>query len=148
MYKIMSIRNLIYLTGGTDIKHRECSNKIIENVMDEFKNKELKDKANKIIKNKKQALAIALTKTQTECPYNLKELINKVNNDLNDKEKELNLTNIIETKEAIKLLHKKGKLKKIYIFKKLLWNKIISSQKKNIKLNKNFWDEINEIHNL
>ncbi len=143
----MNLSNLAKLSGGAQ-SYEKCSNSQISQTMHEFADRKLKDRANKVIKNKSQAIAIALSQAESQCKYNPKEktiLINKVNEDLNS-EKKLNLTNIIETKKAIEMLHEKNKYKQIYVFKKLLFDKIIKSHLSGDSLSKNMWDEISQIH--
>ena len=143
-----SIRNLALLKGGD---FDSCKRSIISTTIDEFKDKKLKMRNNKVVKNKKQAIAIALSQVDDKCKYNptdTKKLIQKVSDDLNDKNKKLNLSNIVETKNAIELLISKKKPQRVYIFKKLLWNKIIDSQIHNETLDKNMWNEIKTIHDL
>lgn len=146
---LTNLANLTKLYGGAQT-YQECSNNKIAQTMHEFNDKKLKDRANKIIKNKKQAIAIALSQADSQCKYNPEEkvdLVNKVSQDLNSS-KPLNLSNIIETKKAIEILETKGKHKQIYIFKKLLFDKIISTHLSGESLEKNMWDEIKKIHKL
>jgi len=129
----------------------KCKNDIISNNLNNFKQKKLKLKNNKIVENSKQAIAISLNEVQTKCHYNLeelKELYKKVKNDLNDKTKEINLTNIIELKNIIKYLFINNKIKKINNLKSLLWIKIIYSYKNDLHLNKNIWNELNKIEKI
>lgn len=146
-----NLANLVKLNGGTATLYNVCKSDQVSKVMKEYKNKKLKDRSGKVIKNQKQAIAIALNQSQNSCQYNLadvKKLVEKVNANLNEKNKPLNLSNIIETKDAIKQLNKLGKPKKALMFKKLLWNKIIDSQRSKKSLNSNMWDEIKKIHEL
>jgi L-lactate utilization protein LutC len=141
------IRNLAQLGGN----YKTCKYDVISTTMDEFNDRKLKDQNNKIIRNKNQAIAIALSSVNKECKYTPNEtieLIEKVNNDLNDKNKEINLTNMNETLSVIEKLAKKNKYKRIYVFKKLLWDKIIESQLKNEKLGENIWKVIKKIQEL
>ncbi len=150
----ISLSNLAKLSeinqlGGKS--YNDCKSDKIRQVIDEFKYKKLKSRNDKIVTNKKQAIAIALNQAQSMCklnPDDVNKLIDKVNADLNNPEKKLNLSNIIETKEAIEQLLKTGKSKRVYIFKKLLWDKIIDEERTGEPLNKNMWDEIKKIHNL
>ena len=59
--------------------------------------------------------------------------------------KELNLTDVIETHDAILLLTKMDKIKVVKKFKELLWKKIINENIHN-NINKNIWIEINKIY--
>jgi L-lactate utilization protein LutC len=141
------ISNLAQLGGN----YMTCKSKIMSTTMDEFYNKKLKDRSNKIIRNKNQAIAIALSDVNKECRYTSNEtnnLIKKVNKDLNDKNKEINLSNMNEILKVIENMAKKNKYKRIYIFKKLLWNKIIESQLKGNNLSENIWKVIKKIHKL
>jgi hypothetical protein len=129
----------------------KCHDNIISNNMHEFKQKKLKLKNNKIVENPKQAIAISLNQIQKKCQYNseeIKELYKKVNSDLNDKDKEINLTNIIELKNIIKYLFLNNKIKKINNLKNLLWNKIINLYNHDLFLNKNIWNELNKIEKI
>lgn len=129
----------------------KCKNDIISNNLNNFKQKKLKLKNNKIVENSKQAIAISLNEVQTKCQYNLeelKELYKKVKNDLNEKTKEINLTNIIELKNIIKYLFINNKIKKINNLKNLLWIKIIYLYRNNLYLNKNIWNELNKIEKI
>lgn len=140
---------IIKSKGGSK-SHDTCKHDIVSEIIKEFKKKKLKSKSKQIVTDKHQALAIALSKAHAECTYtpsDIKHLIEKVNNDLHDIMKELNLSNIIETRDAIQILLKK-KSKKVYIFKKLLWDKIIKSEINNKKLTKHIWNEIKKIHEL
>lgn len=144
-----NLANLVKLYGGAKSYH-ECSTEKIAQTMHEFNDMKLKDRANKIIKNKKQAIAIALSQADSKCKYNSDEknqLIKKVNENLNT-DKPLNLSNVIETKKAIEILGSKDKHKQIYIFKKLLFDKIINAQLSGESLSKNIWKEIKQIHNF
>jgi hypothetical protein len=151
----MSFKNLAILCrelygGMKETMYKKCKDTIIEETIHEFKNKKLKDRGDKIIKNKDQAIAIALSQSHSMCTRNsseIKKLIDKVDRDLNNIKK-LNLTDVIETYDAIKILIKKGKYKKVYTFKKLLWDKIIKQQLNNIIIDTNIWEEIRKINNL
>lgn len=148
-YMTYNLSNIALLYGGA-ISYDTCKHDIIEKTMHEFKNKKLKTRANKIVTDKDQAIAIALSQVHSNCKRNKieeKKLIDKVNRDLNDS-KELNLTDVIETYDSIKILNNNSKHKQVYMFKKLLWDKIIKQQIDNIKLDKNMWEEIKKIHEL
>lgn len=140
----LALKNLA-LIGGS---YKKCKYDIISSVMDEFNDMKLKDRNDKVIKNKNQAIAIALSDVNKECkhtPNEINELIEKVNRDLNDVNKEINLTNINELEKVIELLNKKKKYKRIYIFNKLLWNKITDTYIKGNQLNENIWKVIKKI---
>ena len=145
-----NLKNLSKLYYGVK-SYDECKSDKVGDVMHEYKNNKLKDRIGRTVINKKQAIAIALSESQAQCKYNppdVKKLLEKVNRDLADIEKDLNLSNIIETKNAIEQLIKKKKPKEGYNIKQLLWDKIIKSQREGIKLDRNMWDEIKHIHDL
>lgn len=146
----MELCNFAKLYGGAK-SYDVCKSDKVRTVMEEFKYKKLKDRSGKIIKNNKQAIAIALSQAQASCKYNpsdIKKLIDKVNEDLNEKDKKIILSNLIETRDAIINLNKSGKSKRSWMFKKLLWDKIIDSQQKGEILSANMWNEIKKIHEL
>lgn len=133
------------------MSYKTCKYNIMREIIKEFNEKKLKMRNNEIITNKKQAQAIGLQKSEKECKYNKEEIIKlleKVNTDLNNKTKKINLTNVIETKLAIKVLNKKEKIKQKNIFKKLLMDKIIQSQKNKEELGHQIWEELEIINNL
>ncbi len=146
-----NLAKLSGLSGGAAKSYDSCKSEKVSKTMREFKEGELEDRSGKTITDKKQAIAIALSQAQTSCKYNpsdAKKLLTKVDQDLNDEKKKINLSNLIETKDAITLLYKMGKSKRVYIFKKLLWNKIINEQRSGEQLDSNMWDEIKKIHEL
>jgi len=150
---MLSLKNLSFLNSKIQIggkSRNDCKSQIIAETIEEFNDKKLKTKNGSIVKNKKQAIAIALNMA-SHCKYNkedMQTLIEKVNKDLNNKNKELNLSNVIETKDAISLLLNNKKNKQAYVFKKILWEKIINENKKGNVLDKNIWNEIHHIQNL
>ena len=128
-----------------------CKEEIIGDTMREFKKHKLKMRNNKSIIDKKQAIAVALSMVSSQCHYNKKDaelLIEKVNRDLSNKDKDIILSNIIETKDAIMYLMKHKKVKKANSLKKLLWDKIINNQNNRKKLTKHMWNEIMKINNI
>ena len=145
----LNLKNLVKLSGGAQ-SHKKCSDEKISQTMHEFNDKTLKDRADKLIKNRNQAIAIALSQADAKCkdnPEEKKSLIKKVNDDLNS-DKTLNLSNIIETKKAIEMLNSKGKHKQIYIFKKLLFDKVIKTHLSGESMEKNMWNELKQIHEI
>ena len=145
----LNLKNLVKLYGGAQ-SYKKCSDEKISQTMHEFNDKTLKDRANKLIKNRNQAMAIALSQADAKCKDNSDEkkaLIKKVNDDLNS-DKTLNLSNIIETKKAIEMLNSKSKYKQIYIFKKLLFDKVIKTHLSGESIEKNMWNELKQIHEI
>lgn len=146
-----SLKNLALIGGATS--YNKCKSDKVREIMEEFKNKELKTRNDKVVTNQKQAIAIALNQAQSSCKYNKSEamdLIEKVNRDLNDPDKTITLSSIIETKNALENLVKLKKHKRVYMFKKMLWDKIIRIElgKLENKLNENIWNEIKKINDF
>ena len=140
------LTNLTQLVGGAT--YAKCKTDTMRTTMKEYKEGKLKTRAGQSVEKRDQALAIGLSQVEAKCkrtPYEKDALVEKVKEDLNDIKKPLNLTNIIETKDAITKL-KSGKL--VYVLKKLLWDKIIKAGRDGIKLDSNMWDEIKHIHEL
>ena len=125
--------------------YEKCRQKYLDKILDEFENKQLKLRNNKKVKDRKQAIAIALSMAQDKCKYtnkDLKQVEIKVNKFLLDDDRKISksrvpLTNVIETKVMIdKFLkdNKKAKAKK-YAF--LLNQRIFSAMKNDINISKN-----------
>ena len=133
--------------GGVE-SHNVCKINKVSGVMKEFEKKKLKDRAGKTIKNRKQAIAVALNQSHSLCKYNsadIEKLVNKVNKDLNNDNKLLNLTNIIEIKDAVEELNKMNKKKSISTIKKILFDKIINEHINGQTFTHNMWSEIKKI---
>jgi len=146
----MSLSNLALLGGSTPV-YNDCKKTIIKKIMEEYKNKKLKGRDGKVITNRKQALAIGLNEVNNKCNFTkseMKDLINKVNKDLNNSNKEINLSNLIEVRQVLEYLDSQKSSKRIYIFRMLLWDKIVKMGIDGIKLNKNMWEEIQKINEI
>ena len=99
---------------------KDCQKKIIDSTMKEYEEKKLKVSGKRIVKDRKQALAIALNYAENNCKYtsnDYKLIKEKVNEFLyNDNRKisktRVPLTNVIETKVLIQYYLKKKKYKK------------------------------------
>ena len=123
----------------------ECRQKYLDTILDEFENKKLKMRNNKLVKDRKQAIAIALSMAQDKCKYtkkDLKEVEEKVNMFLLDDDRKISksrvpLTNVIETMVMIEKFIKDKKITKAkkYIF--LLNQRIFEAMDNNIKISKN-----------
>lgn len=130
---------------------KQCIHDQMSKVMKEFKENKLMLRNKKKVTSIKQAIAIGLHIAHTECKYNkeeIKHLMDKVEKDFSNENKKIILSNLVELKEAISILHRKQKTRKINIFKNLLWDKIINQYRHDEKLDKNMWNEIYHIHNI
>ena len=125
--------------------YEKCRQRYLDKILDEFENKQLKLRNNKKVKDRKQAIAIALSMAQDKCKYtnkDLKQVEIKVNKFLLDDDRKISksrvpLTNVIETQVMMdKFLkdNKKAKAKK-YAF--LLNQRIFSAMKNDINIPKN-----------
>ena len=136
--------------------YEKCRESFLETIMDEFKNKKLKDRSGKIIKNRKQAIAIALDSAQRKCKHTDKELktVEKkimeflTHDDRKISQNKIPLTNVIETKILIKNLIKNNKKSRANKLTLLLYNRITQAAIKNITITKNIWQELNEINQI
>jgi hypothetical protein len=135
------------------MSHENCKNKTIEKTMKEFENKKLKQRDGKVVKDRKQAIAIALSKTEDECKlsasdYKAMELKVKSYLDPECPVSKIVLTRIIETKELIEYYLKKKNIKKCKKYQELLWTYLIRCGMKNIEISHNVWEQLNEIKNM
>jgi hypothetical protein len=132
------------------MSHDKCKKKTIEKVMKEFENEKLKQRDGKIIIDRKQAIAIALTKTEDEChfsPTDYKNLEIKVINFLNSNPTKIALSRVIETKELIEYYCKKNNIKKCRKYEILLWSFLTKCGMKGLEISSNIWEQVNEIKN-
>jgi hypothetical protein len=119
--------------------------------MKEYKKNKLKTRYGYPVKEKSQAIAIALNQTHSKCHYNKQDkehLFDKVNRDFNNKNKELILSNLVELYDAVILLMNENKHKKADELRNLLWNKIIETHRNENTLDMNMCDEIKKINEL
>ncbi len=130
----------------------KCRDKYIDKVFDEFENKKLKIAGKRIVKDRKQAIAIALNYAQDNCKYSPKDYIEiekKVKEFLYDddrkiSEKRVPLTNVIETKSLIEYYSKNNK-RKANKLKDDLIKRITDAGRKGIKISKNVFNELYQI---
>lgn len=125
--------------------YEKCRQKYLDKILDEFENKQLKLRNNKKVKDRKQALAIALSMAQDKCKYtnkDLKQVEIKVNKFLLDDDRKISksrvpLTNVIETQVMIKKFIKDNKKAKAKKYAFLLNQRIFSAMKNDINIPKN-----------
>jgi hypothetical protein len=144
-----NFKRTLNLIGGSSYK--TCKADIVEETMREFKKEKLKTKSKRLITDRNQAIAVALSMAGSQCHYtkaDANKLIEKVDRNLNNKKKELILSNIIETKDALVYLLKHNRHKKANEYKQLLWDKIIRNESNDKKLSKHMWDEIRKINHI
>jgi len=123
---------------------KKCSEEIISKTIDEFNQKDLKLKNSKIVKDKKQALAIALNTAQTKCKYTkteITELTDKIDIFLQNKDK-ISLSNVVQTKEIITNYVDKKNYKKAYTYLLLLINRVFENKD---ELNNNIIKQFNNL---
>lgn len=132
-----------------------CSKKYLDKIIKEFEKGTLKLRNNKIVKDRKQAIAIALNMAQDKCTRNKSEFTHmkdKIHNFLLDDKRKISesripLTNIIECRLLINYYIKKHKIKKAKEIEYLLIKRITKAANKGIKIDKNVWDELHIIQN-
>lgn len=133
---------------------KDCKKKIIDSTMKEYEEKKLKVSGKRIVKDRKQAIAIALNYAENNCKYTsndyelIKEKVNQFlyNDDRKISKSRVPLTNVIETKVLIQYYLKKKNTKKAKQLKDDLLKRIISAGKDGIKISKNIFSELNEIY--
>jgi hypothetical protein len=133
------------------MSHKKCVHDTMEKIMKEYDTKKLLMRNKMIVTDRKQALAIGLSKVQNECKYSKEEitdLLFKVEKDLNNIKKKVILSNLIELKQLLVVFSVKKKTKYIKLLKNLLWDKITYQHRNKINLDKNMWDEIEKINNI
>jgi hypothetical protein len=134
------------------MSHDKCSKKIMDKTMKDFEKRKLKQRDEKVIKNRKQALAVGLSRVEDECKYSSKEykdieksLIKFLQDEPSDK---ILLSRVIETRQLIEYFYKEKKFKKCKKFEILVWHYIISSVSKNLEVSENVWKELKAIKKL
>jgi hypothetical protein len=134
------------------MSHDKCSKKIMDKTMKDFEKRKLKQRDEKVIKNRKQALAVGLSRVEDECKYSSKEykdieksLIKFLQDEPSDK---IVLSRVIETRQLIEYFYKEKKFKKCKKFEILVWHYIISSVSKNLEVSENVWKELKAIKKL
>jgi len=133
------------------MSHKKCVHDTMDKIMKEYENRKLLMRNKMIVSDRKQALAIGLTKVQNECKFNKEEvtdLLFKVEKDLNNIKKKLVLSSLIELKQLLVIFSKKKKTKYIKLLKNLLWDKITHQHRNKHNLDKNMWNEIEKINNI
>jgi L-lactate utilization protein LutC len=152
--ELYNLTKLYDMIGGYKKKYssyENCKDDIISTTMKEYNKNKLKTRYGYPVTTKSQAIAIALNQTHSKCKYNKEEkvhLLNKVEKDFNNKNKEIILSNLVEINDAIVLLMNENKHKKAEELKDLLWNKIIDTYRSDNSLDMNMWDEIKKINDL
>ena len=136
--------------------YKECQEKYMDETMKKFENKKLIISGKRYVKDRKQAVAIALDTAQRKCKYSskdyseIKEKVNMFlhNDDRKISEKKIPLTNVIETKVLVKYYLKKSDKRKAKKLKDDLLERVIRSGKDGIKVSKNIFEVLNEINLL
>lgn len=138
------------------MSYDKCREKYLSQILGEFEKKKLKLRNDKIVKNRNQAIAIALSIAQKKCKHSdkeLKEVENKVMMFLKKdtrkiSEKKVPLTNVIETKVLIKNFIKLKNNKKAKELYKLLIKRIIMAGKDGINITQNIFEELDDINKI
>lgn len=134
------------------MSHDKCSKKIMDKTMKDFEKRKLKQRDEKVIKDRKQALAVGLTRVEEECKYSSKEY-KEVEKSLNqflleEPSDKIVLSRVIEARQLIEYFYKEKNFKKCKKFEILLWHYIVSAVSKNIEVSQNVWKELKAIKKL
>lgn len=132
---------------------KECQEKYMDETMDKFEKKKLKISGNRIVKDRKQAIAIGLNSAQRKCKYTKKdysEIKEKVKEFLYDDDRKISdsrvpLTNVIETRVLFDHYIKNDKKSKATRLKNDLMKRIVDAGKNGIKITKNIFQEIDKM---
>ena len=132
---------------------KECQSKYMDDTMEKFEKKKLKISGKRIVKDRKQAVAIGLNYAQRKCKYSKKDY-----NDIKEKVKEflysddrkisdsrVPLTNVIETRVLFDHYIKNDKKSKATRLKNDLMKRIVDAGKNGIKITKNIFQEIDKM---
>ena len=134
------------------MSHDKCSKKIMDKTMKDFEKRKLKQRDEKVIKDRKQALAVGLSRVEEECKYSSKEykdIEKALETFLQDEpSNKIILSRVIETRQLIDYFYKEKNFKKCKKFEILLWHYIISSVSKNLEVSENVWKELKAIKKL
>ena len=129
--------------------HDKCSKKIMDKTMKDFEKRKLKQRDEKIIKDRKQALAVGLSRVEDECKYSskeFKEIEKNLHNFLQEEPSDkIILSRIIETRQLIEYFYKEKNFKKCKKFEILLWHDVVSAVSKSIEVSQNVWKELKAI---
>jgi hypothetical protein len=132
--------------------HEKCSRKIMTEVMGEYEDKKLKMSNEKLVKNRKQAVAIGLSRVEEKCKYSkneYKELEKKVLEFVSSKpDEKIPLSRVIETKQLIEFYFKEKDYKKCKKYEILLWHYIVGAVSMKIDITDNIWQELKAIKKL
>jgi len=133
---------------------KDCKQKYVDETMKEFESRKLKVSGKRIVKDRKQAIAIALNIAERKCKYTandyklLKEKVNDFlfEDDRKISEKKVPLTNVIESRILFEYYTKKKDYKNSKIIKEGLLKRIIDAGRKGITINKNIFNELNKLY--
>lgn len=132
--------------------HDKCSRKIMTEVMGEFEDKKLKMSNEKLVKNRKQAVAIGLSRVEEKCKYSkneYKELEKKVLEFVSSKpDEKIPLSRVIETRQLIEFYFKEKDYKKCKKYEILLWHYIVGAVSMKIDISDNIWQELKAIKKM
>jgi len=135
--------------------YEECRKKHLDKIMSEFESGKLRLRNNKVVKDRKQAIAIAINMAQKECMMNRIEfnhMKDKIHNFLLDDKRKISksripLTNVIECRLLINYYIKKKDIKKAKAIEYLLIKRITFGAIHGLLVDKNIWDELHIIQN-
>lgn len=134
--------------------YKECQEKYMDEVMDEFEKKKLKISGKRFVKDRKQAVAIGLNIAQRNCKYtkkdfeDIKEKVNifLYNDERKISENKIPLSSVIQTRALFDHYNKKDNKRKANKIRDDLIIRISDAGKKGIKVTKNIFNEISKMY--
>lgn len=139
-----------------NMSYDDCMKENMDKVLHEFKTGKLKLQNGKIVNDRKQAIAIAISMSMKKCIMTKKDII-KIEKKImmflladirKISEKRIPLTDVIETRMLIKNYIKMKDLKRAHKLERLLFNRITQAALGGIKVERNIWEELHNIHNM
>lgn len=129
---------------------KDCQKKYMDETMKEFEEKKLKISGTRIVKDRKQAVAIGLNTAQRKCQYTkndyklIKEKVHDFlyNDDRKISKSRLPLTNVIETRVLFEYYKNKKDNRKANKLKNDLIERVIIDGKNGLKISKNIFSEL------
>lgn len=134
------------------MSHEKCSKKIMDETMKDFEKHKLKQRDEKVVTKRKQAVAIGLSRVEQKCKYSndeYKDLEEKVIDFLKSKpEEKIPLSRVVEVKKFIEYLNEKEKYNKSRKIEIMLWHYIVTAVSMNIEVTENIWSELKDIKKI
>lgn len=126
---------------------QHCKQDKVQKVMGEFKEGKLKLRGNRKVTDRIQALAIALNEADRKCKIkreDVKDISSRVSRFLN-KDKDLNLSNVVETRRYIEYLVSTKEREKAIRQEHRLVKRLTDAARNSVPISSNIWNELHKI---